>query len=223
MRRPPVGSRRDGDGAAARRRRRLVGADPLQRRRVGVQGGGGLCAGMPDAVDGLAGDGDDVAWPERPLDRPGEREALLGDLALEDGDRGGAVVVVVEAGVVTGHPADEVDLDVVVAVEELVGALVRVVADEGLPGVGLVGPGLQGLRAGALTPRPPGRRHPGVAEGAVGGAGLDELGEALAEGLLDGIVGSALSTGKSVPWTSWPMPTAVAMARDARGPYEEVS
>ena len=37
---------------------------------------------------------------------PVEREALLRDLALEDGDRGGAVVVVVEAGVVAGHPAD---------------------------------------------------------------------------------------------------------------------
>jgi hypothetical protein len=29
------------------------------------------------------------------------------------------VVVIVEAGVVAGHPADEVDLDVVVAVQEL--------------------------------------------------------------------------------------------------------
>ena len=69
----------------------------------------------------------------------------FGDLSVEHGDRGGAVVVVVKAGVVTGHPADEVNLDVVVTVEELVGALVGVVADSRLPGVGLVGPGLEVL------------------------------------------------------------------------------
>jgi hypothetical protein len=39
----------------------LVGADALQRRRVGVESRGGTGAGVPDLVDGFAGDGERVA------------------------------------------------------------------------------------------------------------------------------------------------------------------
>ena len=82
---------------------------------------------------------------ERPRDGAADGEALFRDLALQNGDRGGAVVVIVEAGVVAGHPADEVELDVGVAVDERVDALLWVVSDEGLPDVGLGGPGFEGL------------------------------------------------------------------------------
>jgi hypothetical protein len=81
-------------------------------------------------VDRLARDRDDLSLRDGALDRSRERQPLLRDLALEDGDRGGAVVVVVEARVVSGHPGDQVDLDVVVAVEEQVGALVGTVGRE---------------------------------------------------------------------------------------------
>jgi hypothetical protein len=51
--------------------------------------------------------------------------------------------VVVEAGVVAEDPADEVELDVGVAVDELVDALVCVVSYEGLPSVGSARPAFQ--------------------------------------------------------------------------------
>ena len=49
--------------------------------------------------------------PSSMLDRAAQRQPLLADAPVDDDDRRGAVVVVVEAGVVPGHPADDVELD----------------------------------------------------------------------------------------------------------------
>ena len=65
-----------------------------------------------------------------------EPQALLDDGALGDDDRSRREVVVVEAGVVAGHPADEPDLDLVVEAQALEDALGRVVADEVAPALG---------------------------------------------------------------------------------------
>src|SRR5215208_3002746 len=121
----------------------LVGPDALERGRVRMEGGGGLGADVSHAMNGLAGDGDGVAVAERVLHRSCDRKPFLGDRAVDDRDRCRAVIVVVETRVVPGHPADEVDLDRVVAVEELVDALGWIVLDQGPPGVRAVGPGLE--------------------------------------------------------------------------------
>ena len=75
------------------------------------------------------------------LHRAGQRQALLIHGAVHHGDGGGARVVVVEAGVVTGHPAHHVDLHLLVAVKEGVSALLGLVTHEVTPGVRVGGVG----------------------------------------------------------------------------------
>ena len=66
---------------------------------------------------------------DRGVGGPAEDEALLADAAGDDGDRAGREVVVVEAGVVVVGPADQPDVEVLVAQQLLVGPLGRVVLD----------------------------------------------------------------------------------------------
>ena len=76
------------------------------------------------------------AWPDDELARDrrtAQREPVLGHGAGDDGDRAAGQVVVVKAGVVVVHPADQPDRDVVVAVQLLVVALLARVADEVRP------------------------------------------------------------------------------------------
>ena len=71
--------------------------------------------------------------------RPAQAQALLHDRPLRDDDSPRRQVVVVEAGVVTGHPTDEPDLDLVVQAQALEDALGGVVADEMAPALGVGG------------------------------------------------------------------------------------
>ncbi len=66
---------------------------------------------------------------DRGIDGPAEHEPLLADAAGDDGNRAGREVVVVEAGVVVVRPADQPDVEVLVAQQLLVGALERIVLD----------------------------------------------------------------------------------------------
>jgi hypothetical protein len=65
--------------------------------------------------------------------------SLLADLAVDDGDDAGRAVVVVEAGVVTGHPADEPGRRVRAGGQLAEDALRRVVADVRAPQLRLRG------------------------------------------------------------------------------------
>src|SRR4051812_11230021 len=115
----------------------LVGAHPPQRRRVGVDGDGGAVTGVQDAVDVRRGEREGLARVHRARGLgAAEHEAVLPDGSARDGHRAGGEVVVVEPGVVVLHPADEPDLDVLVADELLVGARLWVVMDAPGPQVG---------------------------------------------------------------------------------------
>ena len=71
--------------------------------------------------------------------RARQRQALLAHGAADDGDGAGGAVVVVKAGVVIVHPADQPCADVRVCDQLLVGALAGVVADALDPELGPVG------------------------------------------------------------------------------------
>ena len=113
-------------------------------------------AAVADAVDVRGGEAERAAGAAAPgRGRAAEQQAVLDHLALRDGHGAGGAVVVVEAGVVVVHPADEPDGEVVVADELLVDALGRVVADERAPEVGPSGePGDDVLELGALEVAP---------------------------------------------------------------------
>ncbi len=89
---------------------------------------------MTHAVDVGRAEVERLAAPERARDRrPAECQPILGHLAVHHGDGATGEVVVVKAGVVVVHPADQPDRDVVVAAQLFVVALVRCVAHEVLP------------------------------------------------------------------------------------------
>jgi hypothetical protein len=66
---------------------------------------------------------------DRRLGGPAEDEALLADAAGDDRGGSGRKVVIVEAGVVVVGPAEQPDVQVLVAQQLLVGPLRRVVLD----------------------------------------------------------------------------------------------
>ena len=70
---------------------------------------------------------------------PVDRQTLLADGPADDGDGAGGDVVVVEAGVVLVHPADQPGGQVLVAEQLLVYPLGGVVLDESNPQLGPVG------------------------------------------------------------------------------------
>src|SRR3954468_19474082 len=205
-------------------RRRLVGAHPPQRRRVGVERDRGPAAAMGDAVDVRRGEVDRIAGTHAPAQgRSAERETLLDDGALGDRQRAAGDVVVVEARVVIVHPADEPDRDVLVAYELLVCAHGGVVVDEMAPRLRLphepgderaqLGSG-EVARAGRVderhaatsAARSPSRRATFAPTIASRAAGPSSDGDATS------------TTGRSEPWTSWSMPTQRTSASIARTP-----
>ena len=108
-----------------------VGAHAQQRRRVDVQGDGGVRAGVADAVDVGGGEVEAPAGTEDAVARrPVDRQALLAHGSADDGDGAGGDVVVMEAGVVLVHPADQPGREVIVAEQLLVQALGAVVLDQ---------------------------------------------------------------------------------------------
>ena len=132
-----------------------------------------------------------------------EHQPVLADRAGDDADRALGEVVVVEARVVVVHPADEPDLDLVVAAQQLVAALARVVLDQVLPRLRLRHQvGDQGLeRAHAATAMRP-------------------VNVALACRARTSPAGSSggPTTGRSEPYTSRSAPTAPAIASTAPRP-----
>ena len=83
----------------------------------------------------------------------GEGEVVLDQLAGDHCDRAGGDVVVVPAGVVLGGPAEQPDVDVVVAVERDVDPLLGVEGDVVRP--------LLGVGGDVVRPAPPARRGRG--------------------------------------------------------------
>jgi hypothetical protein len=115
-----------------------------------VKGHGGLAPGVADAVDVGRAEGERLAGGDRARrGRAPEHEPLLADLAGGDGDGPGRQVVVVVAGVVVVHPADQPDGDALVAVQLGVGARVGPVLDQVRP---LLGPGSKGRGRAARAP-----------------------------------------------------------------------
>ena len=131
--------------------------------------------------------------------------------------------MVVEAGVVVVHPADQPDGDVVVAQQLLVDARARIVGDEVTPQLGTAGePRDVALELGAVevaaggtidhaatrarSPAPCSRR-----------AGLTVRSAAVAA-LPSRLGTGSPTTGRSEPWTSASMPVTRMTASSARGP-----
>src|SRR3954453_20255550 len=71
--------------------------------------------------------------------RAAQAQALLHDRPLRDDDRPRREGVIVEAGVLAGHPAAQPDLDLIVQAHALEDALAAVVADETAPTLGVGG------------------------------------------------------------------------------------
>ncbi len=129
--------------------------------------------------------------------------------------------MIVKARVVVVHPADEPDGDVLVAQQLLVRPHRGVVVDEVLPRLGprreagherpqlrtrQVAAGPEVDHAATATARPPSRRAtfaPTIAACAARPSGA---------------AGPASTTGRSVPWTSWSMPTQRTTASIVRAP-----
>ena len=108
------------------------------------------------------------------------------------------------------------DLDPGVPMEQRVGALVRVVAHEREPALGLGG--VLEQRVAQLGQRQ--RAHAGthVYPRARAGASRRTTSASSLQKALSTGSGRSPATGKSLPCTSWPIPTAVARARIASGP-----
>ena len=123
--------------------------------------------------------------------RRAEHEPVLADAARDDGHRAGGDVVVVEAGVLLVHPADQPGGDVVVAQQLRVAARRAVVLDEVRPQ----------LRAGSRGPdevdsaRRGSCRHRHRAEDAVGVAD----GQRVLDGVAERGGPGAATTGRSEP------------------------
>ena len=134
-----------------------VGAHAQQRRRVHVQRDGRIGAGVAHAMDVRRRRSEschrraNVALVRRPVDR----QTLLAHRAADDRDGARRDVVVVEAGVVVVHPADQPCGQVLVAQQLLIDALAAVVLDQIDPQLRPVGEladeRLQ-LRAGEVAP-----------------------------------------------------------------------
>ena len=91
----------------------------------------GAVARVGHAVDVDRREVEDVAGHvATELGRGAQAQALLHHGALGDDDRPRREVVVMEAGVVAGHPADEPDLELIVEAQALEDALGGVVADQ---------------------------------------------------------------------------------------------
>src|SRR6476660_4162537 len=200
----------------------LVGAHPPQRRRVGVDAHGRPRAPVAHAVDVGGGEAERAAGAEAPgRGRAPEQQAVLDHLALRDGHGAGGAVVVVEAGVVVLHPADEPDGDVVVADELLVDALGRVVPDERAPQVGPFGePGDEVLELWALQVAPERPRDHAGTSSAAGAPASSRAGLALVSAWSPAgpsrWTGGLPTTGRSEPWTIWSTPTTPPTASIAR-------
>lgn len=105
-----------------------------------MQRDGGIGAGVADAVDVRGGEVEARARAKHAGARgPFDRKALLADGSADDGHGAGGDVVVVEAGVVLVHPADQPGCDVLVAEQLLVDALRGVVLDQMDPQLGPIG------------------------------------------------------------------------------------
>src|SRR4051812_49331698 len=139
------------------------------------------------------------------LIRPGNRrtaecEPILGDRPRDDGDGAAGEIVVVEAGVVLVHPADQPDRDLVVALQLDVDPLLARVPDETLPAPGVGGEVEDELlevhrkRSGLTT----------VIACCAAGPSSDRL--------------AGATTGRSVPYRSRSTPTTRSIASIARGP-----
>ena len=131
--------------------------------------------------------------------------------------------MVVEAGVVVLHPADEPDGEVVVADELLVDALGGVVADERAPEVApLREPRDEVLELGALEVAPERPRDHAGTSSAAGSPASRRDGLALVSAWSPAgpsrWTGGLPTTGRSEPWTSWSTPTTPPTASIARGP-----
>lgn len=199
-----------------------VGAHAAQGRRVGVDRDRRRGAVMADPVDVGGAELEDPAGTEH-RGRGGveQAQALLDDLALEHRDRSGGAVVVVEAGVVAGHPADEPHGHVLVGDEAVERAPVRVVADVGAPELGpLAEPAREHAQLVADEVAAGGERRAGHAATAVAGRSRSS-----AAGLSwtiarrsAGASGAGSAYGQSEPCTSAPEPTARTIASTATGP-----
>src|SRR4051794_32289707 len=206
----------------------LVGAHPPQRRRVGMNRDGGAVTGVHDA-GGVRRGGRERVPPGHRARRlgPTQHETVLPDGSARDGHGAGGEVVVVEPGVVVLHPADEPDLDVLVADELLVGARLWVVMDAPGPQVGPGGhvggqPAQLGLVERAVA------RVGGHAASASRWtrcsrrAGLATVIASRAAGP-SWPPGASSTTGRADPARSWSIPTTRTRASTVRGPYEDVS
>ena len=110
---------------------------------------------MDDAMDVHRGEVEHVAGDVAPdLRLSAQAQALLDDRPLRDDHGARGEIVVMEAGVVPGHPADQPDLDLVVDAQAREDALLGVVADQVLPGLRVGGkPGDQLAQLGAFEGR----------------------------------------------------------------------
>ena len=105
---------------------------PNGRRRSAPASG--RVSGMADAVDVGSPEVERLAMHEPARHRrTTEHEPFLGHLAADHGHGAGGQVVIVEAGVVIVHPADQPDRELVVAQQLLVDAALGVVLDEMRP------------------------------------------------------------------------------------------
>jgi hypothetical protein len=177
-----------------------------------------------DPVDVRRRERDGLPAAQPAADGAAEAEALLHQLAADHRERAPRDVVVVEPGVVVlAGPADQPDLDALVAPQHLEHPLAGVVADA-------LGPQARGAREPldqrAQAVLGEGRAaHGGVGQGEVRGHAGTSTGarsrapftaRAWARG--SGPAGGGATTGRSEPWTSASAPTTAAIAAIAAGP-----
>ena len=182
------------------------------------------CRGVGYAVHHAGREVEDLAARIDVAQQIAERShALLEDGAGHHGDGTRRACVIVKARVLSGHPADEPGAHVLVAVDLGIDPLIGVVADQRRPGVGAKSEA--GDRTADLLLREAARvtpeDHAAVAISVRSRFGFRRrMASARREGKRDG---TGLASGRSEPYTSWLVPTQWAIARSARGPYDDVS